>query len=126
MVNVWRLDLQIAVTDSPLEALANFNFDEMTDPQDISPFLPNAHTGQKHIRSLLYAMIEGRPDFDSNLIKDDYIRGRSWNLVCDSNVVQAASFVPDTFLGETVTPPNPLPALVADRPWSNWKTRHHE
>ena len=44
-------------------------------------------------------MVASRPDIDSNLIKDGYIKGHSWNLVCDSNIVQAVSFVADTFLG---------------------------
>ena len=47
----------------------------------------------------MYAMLAGRPDFDDNLIKDDYIRGRSWNLVCDSDAVQTVSYFADTFLG---------------------------
>ena len=44
-------------------------------------------------------MIASRPDISSNIIRDDYIRGRSWNLVCDIDVVQQVSFVATTFLG---------------------------
>ena len=36
---------------------------------------------------------------DSNLIRDDYIRGRSWNIVCDIDVVQAVSSVAETLIG---------------------------
>ena len=35
LVNVWKLDSQIALTDALMEALANYDLDEMTEPVDI-------------------------------------------------------------------------------------------
>ena len=99
MVNVWKLDTEIVVTDALLEALAKFELDEMTEPNDVRPYLDIANTDKTNIRNLLYAMVASRPDINTRLIKDDYIRGRSWNLVCDTDVVQEVSFVADTFLG---------------------------
>ena len=44
-------------------------------------------------------MVQSRPDISSSIIRDDYIHRRSWNLVCDSDVVQQVSFVAASFLG---------------------------
>ena len=99
MVNVWKLDSQVAITDALMEALAYYDLDEMTEPVEIRPFIANPVTGNTTIRDLLYAMIQSRPDISLSIIQDDYIRGRSWNLVCDSDVVQQISFVAATFLG---------------------------
>ena len=99
MINVWKLDSKITITDALLEALANFNLDEMTEPTDLRPFISDLNDGCTNIRTLLYALVQGRPDIDSNLIRDDYVRGRSWNLVCDVDVVQAVSYAAETLLG---------------------------
>ena len=71
----------------------------MTEPVEIRPFIKNPVAGNTTICDLLYAMILSRPDISSSIIKDDYIRGHSWNLVCDLDSIQQVSFVADTFLG---------------------------
>ena len=99
VVNVWKLDSPPAINDALMEALANYDLDEMTEPVDIHPFIDNSAAETTTIRDLLYAMILSRPDISSNLIRNDYIRGHSWNFVCDLDVVQQVSFVAATFLG---------------------------
>ena len=99
LVNVWKLDSKIAITEALLDAVASYDLDEMAEPVDIRPFINNSTEEKTTIRDLLYAMIASRPDISSNLIRDDYIRGRSWNLVCDLDVVQQVSSVAASFLG---------------------------
>ena len=99
MVNVWKLDSQVNITDALMDALATFDLDEMTESVDLRHFIRNPVAGKTTIRDLLYAMVEGRPDISTNILKDDYIRGRSWNLVCDTDAVQQVSYVADIFLG---------------------------
>ena len=99
IVNVWKLDTKITLTDALLEALANFELEEMMEPAEVRPFIQNPVAGQTTIRDLLYAMVLSRPDISSTLIRDDYIRGRSWNLVCDSDTAQQVVSVASIFLG---------------------------
>ena len=73
MVNVWKLDSKIAITDVLMEALANYDLDEMTKPVEIRPFITNPVAGNTTIRDLLYAMVQSRLDISLSIIQDDYI-----------------------------------------------------
>ena len=99
IVNVWKLDTKITITDALMEAFANFDLEEMMEPEEVRPFIQNPVDGQTTIRDLLYAMVLSRPDISSTIIRDDYIRGRSWNLVCDSDTAQQVVSIASIFLG---------------------------
>lgn len=117
IVNVWKLDTQVAITDALLESLETYDLGEMTEPIPIRPFINNPVDEKTTIRDLLYAMILSRPDISSTVIRDDYIRGRSWNLVCDSEAAQQASNVADTFLSAMTSALSP--SIVAQLCGSN-------
>ena len=49
MVNVWKLDSEIVVTDTLLEALENLDLDEMTEPTDVRPLLSQIQRDKTNI-----------------------------------------------------------------------------
>ena len=82
VMNVWRLDIPLTLTQQLIDRLALDNLEDHFDAPDVCETLRNADCSKATMRELLYAVLEAREDIPDSPILDDYVRAGQWNLVC--------------------------------------------
>ena len=84
VVNVWKLDTEFELSEAlVVHRLSTENLDpERYKPRSIRDAIHADTVNVVTLRTLMYAVLEAREDIEMSPIIDDYLRGKSWNLVC--------------------------------------------
>ena len=98
VMNVWRLDIPVKLTQPLIDKLATDNLEDAFDSTDVCEVLRNADCGKATMRELLYAVLESREDIPESPILDDYVRGGQWNIVCKKGDISYVTKFMEWFL----------------------------
>ena len=100
VVNVWKIDTAFELSEALVHRLSTENLDpQHHKPRSVRDYIRANQVKEVTLRTLMYAVLDAREDIVESPIIDDYLRGKSWNLVCSREKLSGVTTFLEWFIG---------------------------